>query len=167
MFLDEALIEVTGGRGGNGCVAWRREKYVPNGGPNGGDGGDGGDTVVEANSNTDTLSDYASRKRFAATAGEPGTSKNRAGHAGTDLVLFVPPGTIIVDRSDPSSPKLMADLTHPGDRVVVANGGRGGYGNTHFKTATRQAPDFAELGAPGEKRKISMELKLVADVGIG
>lgn len=166
MFLDEATIDVTGGRGGNGCVAWRREKYVPNGGPNGGDGGDGGDTVVEANSNTDTLSDYASRKRFAATAGEPGTSKNRAGHAGEDLVLFVPPGTIIIDRTDSASPKLIADLTHPGDRVVVANGGRGGYGNTHFKTATRQAPDFAELGAPGEKRKISMELKLVADVGI-
>ncbi len=166
MFLDEAVIEVTGGRGGNGCVAWRREKYVPNGGPNGGDGGDGGDTVVEANSNTDTLSDYASRKRFAAIAGEPGTSKNRAGHAGEDLVLFVPPGTIIMDRNDPQSPKLIADLTHPGDRIVVASGGRGGYGNTHFKTATRQAPDFAELGAPGEKRKISMELKLVADVGI-
>lgn len=166
MFLDEAIIDVTGGKGGNGCVAWRREKYVPNGGPYGGDGGNGGNVIIEANSNTDTLSDYASRKRFAAEAGLPGMGKDCAGHAGADRILFVPPGTMVYDLSNPSSPLLIADLMHPGERSVVAAGGRGGYGNTHFKTSTRQAPDFAELGEPGEKRSIKMELKLVADVGI-
>ncbi len=166
LFLDEATIDATGGKGGNGCVAWRREKYVPYGGPDGGDGGDGGDTIVMADPNTDTLSDYASRKRFAAKPGQPGTSKNRAGLAGEDLVLAVPPGTILYDMTDPKKPLLIADLEHTGDRVSVARGGRGGYGNTHFKTSTRQAPDFAELGEPGERKSIRMELKLVADVGI-
>lgn len=166
MFLDEAIIDVTGGKGGNGCVAWRREKYVPNGGPYGGDGGNGGNVIVEANSNTDTLSDYASRKRFAADAGLPGTGKDCAGHAGAERILAVPPGTIIYDLSNAAEPLLIADLMHPGERCVVAAGGRGGFGNTHFKTSTRQAPDFAELGEPGEKRNIKMELKLVADVGI-
>ncbi len=167
MFLDEAVVQVSGGNGGRGCVSWRREKYVPNGGPNGGDGGDGGDTVVMADSNTDTLSDFASRKRFAAKPGMPGTSKDRAGKAGEELILLVPPGTMLYDVADPSSkPKFIADLQRPGDRIVVAKGGRGGYGNTHFKTSTRQAPDFAELGEPGEKCMVKMELKLVADVGI-
>ena len=166
MFLDEAIIDTTGGKGGNGCVAWRREKYVPNGGPDGGDGGDGGDIVVVADSNTDTLSDYASKKRFAASPGLPGTGSNCAGHAGEDRLLLVPPGTMLFDVTDPKKPLLIADLQHHGDRVVAAHGGRGGYGNTHFKTSTRQAPDFAELGGPGEKRSVKMELKLVADVGI-
>ncbi len=166
MFLDEATIDVTGGKGGNGCVAWRREKYVPNGGPDGGDGGDGGNVIIEANSNTDTLSDYASKKRFAADPGLPGLGKNCAGHAGEDRILFVPPGTIILDVTDPAQPKLIADLMHPGERCIGSRGGRGGFGNTHFKTSTRQAPDFAELGEPGEKRSVKMELKLVADVGI-
>lgn len=166
MFLDEAIINVTGGKGGNGAVAWRREKYVPNGGPDGGNGGDGGDAVVIADSNTDTLSDYSSRKRFAAKAGEPGTGKNRAGAAAGDMLLPVPPGTILYDVTDPERPRLIADLSHVGDRVVVARGGRGGYGNTHFKSSTRQAPDFAELGEPGHKCLIKMDLKLVADVGV-
>ncbi len=166
MFLDEAIIHVTGGKGGNGCVAWRREKYVPNGGPDGGDGGDGGDAIAVADSNTDTLSDYASKKRFAAEAGLPGTGGNCAGHAGVDRLLLVPPGTIIYDLTDAKKPLLIADLQHHGDRTVLARGGRGGYGNTHFKTSVRQAPDFAELGEPGEKKSVKMELKLVADIGI-
>ncbi len=166
MFLDEATIDVSGGKGGNGCVAWRREKYVPNGGPDGGDGGDGGDVVVIADPNTDTLSDYASRKRFAATAGEPGTGKNCAGHMGKDLILHVPPGTMVYESGEGQKPRLLADLQHSGDRIIAAHGGRGGYGNTHFKTSTRQAPDFAELGGPGQKKSVKFELKLVADAGI-
>ena len=166
MFLDEAIIDASGGKGGDGCVAWRREKYVPNGGPYGGDGGDGGDIVAIADSNTDTLSDYASKKRFAAKPGEPGTGKNCAGLAGEDRLLAVPPGTILFDMSIPTKPRIIADLKHHGDRIVIAAGGRGGFGNSHFKTSTRQAPDFAELGAPGDRRKVKMELKLVADVGI-
>lgn len=166
MFLDEVTIKVSGGKGGNGCVAWRREKYVPNGGPDGGDGGDGGDLVAIADPNTDTLSDYTSTKRFSAKDGEQGTGKNRAGHSGEDRLLPVPPGTMLLDVTDPAHPILVADLSHVGDRIVIARGGRGGYGNSHFKTSTRQAPDFAELGGPGEKRTIKMELKMVADIGI-
>jgi GTP-binding protein len=165
MFLDEATIQVQGGNGGKGCVSWRREKGEPHGGPNGGDGGNGGDAVFIADSNTDTLSDYVSRKRFQAKNGEPGRGKNCAGKYAEDLLLPVPPGTVLYDVSK-EKPVLIADLPAHGDRVVVAHGGRGGYGNAHFKSSTRQAPDFAELGEPGEKRMIRMELKLVGDVGI-
>lgn len=165
MFLDEAIIDVSGGNGGKGSVAWRREKYVPNGGPDGGDGGDGGNLVVMADTNTDTLSDYTSRKRFQAKHGGPGLGKNCAGASGDDVILRVPPGTILYDVTD-GKEVLLADLQNKGDQMIVAHGGRGGFGNTHFKSSTRQAPDFAELGEPGQKRKIKMELKLVADIGI-
>ncbi len=165
MFLDEANIDVRGGSGGKGCLAWRREKYVAKGGPSGGDGGLGGHVVLMANSNTDTLSDFASRKRFEADAGTAGGGNNRGGKDGEDLVLFVPPGTTVTDKTE-GVDELVADLRHHGDTVVIARGGRGGFGNAHFATSTRQRPDFAELGEPGEHRAIKLELKLVADVGI-
>jgi GTP-binding protein len=165
MFLDEAIIDVRGGSGGKGCLAWRREKYVAKGGPSGGDGGLGGHVVLMANSNTDTLSDFASRKRFEAEAGTNGGGQNRGGKDGEDLVLSVPPGTAVIDMTDGAN-AVLADLQHHGDTLVVARGGRGGYGNAHFATSTRQRPDFAELGEPGEHLKIKLELKLVADVGI-
>lgn len=167
MFLDEATIDVSGGAGGRGCVSWRREKYEPKGGPDGGDGGRGGDIVIIADANTDTLSDFTSRKRFEADKGHFGSGKNRHGRDGEDRILKVPPGTIIHDLSEDGSVRsVIADLRHDGDQVIAAQGGRGGYGNAHFVSSTRQRPDFAELGEPGEHRKLTLELKLVADVGI-
>lgn len=165
MFVDCVTIDISAGDGGKGCVAWRREKFVPMGGPDGGDGGRGGNVVLEASSNTDTLSEYASKKRFRAKNGEPGSGKKKNGAASPDLVLLVPPGTSVTDVTR-ETPIVLADLVQPGDRIVVADGGRGGYGNAHFTTSTRQAPDFAELGEPGEKKRVTLELKLVADVGI-
>ncbi len=168
MFLDEAKIEVFGGDGGAGAVSWRREKYVPKGGPDGGTGGFGGDIVFLADPNTDTLTNFSSRKKFEAEKGIFGGGGNRAGRAAEDLILSVPPGTTIteVDPEDPSKTVLVADLRYPGERVVAAKGGRGGFGNGHFVSSTRQRPDFAELGEPGEHKFLKLELKLVADVGI-
>ncbi len=169
MFLDEAIIEVTGGDGGRGCVSWRREKFVPMGGPDGGNGGKGGDIILMADENTDTLSNFSSRKRFEAEKGRFGSGKNKAGRAAEDRVLLVPPGTYVWELPSEEGVKektLIADLAHHGDRIVVARGGRGGYGNSHFVSSTRQHPDFAELGEPGEHKDIQLELKLVADVGI-
>ncbi|UPA22031.1 GTPase ObgE [Candidatus Peribacteria bacterium] len=168
MFLDEAKIEVSGGDGGDGCVSWRREKYVPKGGPDGGNGGRGGNVVFVADSNTDTLSDFASRKRFEAEKGGFGRGAHKAGKAAEDLILAVPPGTTVseVDPTDPTKRILIGDLRVVGDQLVAAAGGRGGFGNGHFLSSTRQRPDFAELGEPGEHRFMILELKLVADVGI-
>lgn len=166
MFLDHATIEVSGGNGGKGCVAWRREKYVPNGGPDGGNGGRGGNIVIQADPNTDTLSDYSSRKKFKAKDGDPGTGKSCAGLDGEDVILSVPPGTMVYDLENEVRPRLIADLQATGDQLIAGHGGKGGFGNAHFKTSTRQAPDFAELGEPGERRRVKLELKLVADIGI-
>jgi len=163
MFLDEATISVTGGNGGNGCVSWRHEKYIPMGGPEGGNGGRGGDVIIEANANTDTLSDFNAKKRFSAEPGGPGRGRQCHGRDGTDLILFVPPGTIV---SDAASKEVLADLHAPGDRVSVAEGGRGGFGNAHFKSSVRRKPDFAEKGEPGSHRGVKLDLKLVADAGI-
>jgi len=163
MFLDEATISVIGGKGGDGRVSWRREKFIPKGGPSGGDGGRGGSVILVADDNTDTLSDFASRKRFAAEDGQGGMVKDCHGRDGTDLLLKVPPGTI-VHHAD--TKEVLADLRAHGDRVTVALGGRGGFGNAHFKSSTRRKPDFAERGDPGEKHLIKLDLKLVADVGI-
>lgn len=165
MFLDEATIDVRGGSGGKGIVAWRREKYVPMGGPSGGNGGVGGNVMLVANANTDTLSNFSSRKRFEAESGKPGGGNTKGGRDAEDLILYVPPGTTVSDVSG-QKPELLADLRHHGDTLVVAHGGRGGFGNEHFKSSTRQHPDFAELGEPGEQKNILLELKLVADVGI-
>jgi GTP-binding protein len=161
MFQDEAKITVIGGPGGNGCVSWRREKYISRGGPNGGDGGKGGSIYIQADPNTDTLSDYRSVKKFTAERGGHGEGTNKHGKNGDDLLLVVPPGTQIKDGDT-----VIADLKEEGEEVVVVRGGRGGYGNAHFKGPTRQRPDFAEKGEPGSTREISLELKLVADVGI-
>lgn len=166
MFLDEATITVRGGNGGSGCVSWRREKYEPMGGPSGGDGGDGGAVWIVANDNTDTLSAFASRKKFAAPNGEAGSGGQRGGKGGEDLRLFVPPGTLMYEGGTTEKRECIADLAVHGDCVCVARGGRGGYGNSHFKSSVRQAPDFAELGEPGEEMTITLELKLVADIGI-
>lgn len=163
MFLDEATISVTGGNGGNGCVSWRHEKYVPKGGPDGGNGGRGGDVILMADPNTDTLSDFAAKKRFSAEAGGSGRGKKCHGRDGAERVLTVPPGTIVTDAK---SGAVLADLSQVGDRVTVSTGGRGGFGNAHFKSSVRRKPDFAEKGEPGEHRVVKLDLKLVADVGI-
>ena len=161
MFQDEAVITVTGGSGGNGCISWHREKYVPRGGPDGGNGGRGGNIYIRADSNTDTLSDYRSTKNFKAEHGDAGAKNNQYGKAGDDLLLIVPPGTQVREEDT-----IIADLMHEDDEVIIVRGGRGGYGNTHFKSSTRQRPDFAEKGEPGEHKELTLELKLVADVGI-
>lgn len=168
MFLDEAIISVKGGAGGRGCVAFRHDKYEEKGGPFGGDGGDGGSVIILADENTDTLSVYASKKKFEADKGGFGLGKQCNGKAAEDLFLRVPPGTqvSIADPSDPEKFQVLADLHDNGDQVLVAKGGRGGYGNAHFKSSTRQAPDFAELGEPGESKILKLDLKLVADIGI-
>ncbi len=168
MFLDEATIEITGGNGGPGCVSWRREKYVPMGGPNGGDGGRGGDVFIVADENTDTLSAFASRKKFEAKKGQFGMGQNCGGKDGDDITLLVPPGTVVTEMasSDAEDGEVIGELMRHGDRLLAAEGGRGGFGNAHFKSSVRQRPDFAELGEPGEKKLLKLELKLVADVGI-
>ena len=161
MFLDEAVITVSGGNGGHGCVSWRREKYVAKGGPDGGNGGNGGNVYLQADSNTDTLSSFRSKKKFSAENGNPGSGKNKYGRDGEDRILNVPPGTIVNQHGN-----IIADLKKDGDQVLLARGGRGVYGNAHFASSTRQRPDFAEKGEPGETHTLSLELKLVADVGI-
>ncbi len=163
MFLDEVTISVKAGDGGNGIVAFRREKYVPFGGPAGGDGGKGGDVVLVVNPRLNTLSNFQHKHHFKAGKGANGGNFNRTGASGADLELEVAPGTIARDTATGST---IADLTLLGQRVVVAHGGRGGRGNARFKSSTNQAPRVAEKGAPGEEHWISLELKLIADVGI-
>lgn len=163
-FIDEATIEVAGGRGGDGVVAWRREKYVPKGGPAGGDGGRGGDVVLEATPELSTLIEFRFKKSFAAEDGKPGSTSNKSGRSADDLVVGVPTGTLLYRVQE--TERLLADLSEPGERIVVAKGGRGGLGNQHFATASRQAPRFAERGEPAESAILRLELKLLADCGI-
>lgn len=163
MFVDEAKIHVKGGDGGAGCKSFRREAHVPRGGPDGGDGGRGGDVLVQADPGLSTLLDFHYKRHFKAQRGQHGKGSDRDGAAGEDLVLKVPLGTVVRDAE---SGEVIADLTHPGQRAVVAEGGRGGRGNTHFTTPTRRAPAFAELGEPAEERWIAVELKLLADVAL-
>jgi GTP-binding protein len=163
MFIDEAVIEVEAGAGGNGCVSFRREKYVPRGGPDGGDGGRGGDVVLIADESLNTLLDYHYRTRYKAENGQHGEGGNRKGRNGKSLLLRVPVGTLVYDADTNT---LLADLSRAGQRFVVARGGKGGRGNAAFATSTHQAPRFAEKGLPGEKRRLRLELKLLADVGI-
>jgi len=164
-FIDEATIAVVGGRGGDGVVAWRREKYVPKGGPAGGDGGRGGDVLLEATSDLSTLIDFRFKKTFAAEDGKAGSTSNKSGRSATDLVVAVPVGTLAF-RIEDDAQRLLADLSTPGERVRVAKGGRGGLGNQHFATASRQAPRFSERGEPAESATLRLELKLLADCGI-
>jgi GTP-binding protein len=163
MFIDEAKINVKGGNGGAGCKSFRREKYRPRMGPDGGDGGRGGDVVVEADPSLSTLMDFHRQIHYKAQRGTHGKGSDRDGAEGDDLVVKVPVGTIVRDAGGGA---LMADLTHPGQAVVVARGGRGGRGNTNFVTPTRRAPAFAELGEPAEERWITLELKLLADAAL-
>jgi GTP-binding protein len=163
MFVDQADIEVAAGDGGRGCVSFRKEKYVPEGGPDGGDGGDGGSVFLRATEGVDTLLDMVGRHHWRATRGDNGKGKKQAGSDGEDLVIRVPPGTLVYDRT---SGLLIADLKAPGQEVRVAKGGRGGKGNIHFTTPVRQAPDFAEPGQKGQIRGLHLELRLIADVGV-
>src|ERR1700741_3233566 len=163
MFVDEAKILIKAGDGGNGCVAFRREKYVPRGGPSGGDGGNGGSIYLEANPNDNTLLRYRYNREFKADRGRHGEGSNCTGHSGEDLILQVPGGTLaFADRRG----ETMADLATPGQRVLVAHGGRGGRGNQHFAKPWHQAPREHEDGFPGEERHLRLELKLLADVGL-
>ncbi|GIX46800.1 MAG: GTPase Obg [Candidatus Tectimicrobiota bacterium] len=163
MFVDIVKIFVRGGRGGDGCVSFRREKYVPRGGPDGGDGGDGGDVVVQSDDRLHTLLDLRYHTYNLAGRGEHGKGKNQHGKRGADLVIRVPPGTVLRDAH---SGELLGDLQRHGERVVVARGGRGGLGNARFATATNRAPRQATRGAAGEERWLLVELKLIADVGL-
>ena len=162
-FIDRAKIYVKGGRGGDGIVAFLREKYRPKGGPAGGDGGKGGDVVLVATSSKHTLLDFKYKRHFKAERGEHGKGKNQKGRDGSDLLIYVPVGTIVRDAE---SNEVLCDLTEEGQRCVVARGGRGGRGNAHFATPTNQAPRYAEPGEEGEERWVILELKLIADVGI-
>jgi len=163
MFIDQAKITARSGKGGDGAVAFRREKFVPRGGPDGGDGGRGGDVILLAQERVHTLLRFRYERHFAAGNGGDGSGNNRSGKKGQDVTIFVPPGTVIYDE-DGTEP--LADLARPGMSVVIAHGGRGGRGNAHFATPVRQTPRFAEKGVPGEEYALRLELKLLADVGL-
>ena len=163
MFIDKAKIFIKAGDGGDGRISFRREKYVPNGGPDGGDGGDGGDVVFVVDENMRTLMDFRYKRKHIAENGEMGGVNNSSGKSAEELVIKVPAGTMLRDAE---SGALLGDLKNPGDRVVVARGGKGGKGNQHFATPTRQAPRFAQPGEKGLERWLEMELKLLADVGL-
>jgi GTP-binding protein len=163
VFIDEAEITVASGDGGNGCVAFRREKFVPRGGPSGGDGGNGGDVYAEANPSLNTLYPLRHQTHYRAGRGQHGLGSNCHGKRGEDLVLDLPIGSIVRDSE---TGEIVADLVEPGQRILVAKGGNGGWGNQHFATSTRQAPRFAKSGLPGQVRRLSIELKLLAEVAI-
>ncbi|MFU0825355.1 GTPase ObgE [Clostridium sp.] len=163
MFIDTAKIFVKSGDGGDGAISFRREKYVPLGGPDGGDGGNGGSVILVADRNLTTLLDFTYRRKYVAEKGQNGSGSKSSGKKGEDLYIKVPMGTVVRDTK---TNKIMADLSHDGDSCVVARGGKGGKGNYHFATPTRQAPNFAEPGMPGEEREITLEIKLLADVGL-
>jgi GTP-binding protein len=162
-FLDSAKVYVRSGDGGNGCVSFRREKFIEFGGPNGGDGGKGGDVIVKCVANLNTLLDFRYQQHFKAKKGGNGMGQNRTGARGADVVLKVPPGTQILDEDGET---LIADLTEPGQRFVLLKGGNGGFGNAKFKTSTNQAPRHANPGQPGEEMYIWLRLKLIGDAGI-
>ncbi len=163
MFVDEVLVFVKAGDGGRGCISFRREKYVPRGGPDGGDGGHGGSVILEADPGLTTLLDFRYRRHYAAAGGEHGMGSNKHGATALDLVLRVPVGTVVRERD---TGLLLGELTRNGQRLVVARAGRGGRGNAHFATSTQRAPRIAEPGGSGEERWLSLELKLLADVGV-
>jgi len=162
-FLDEAKVYIASGAGGNGCVSFRREKFIEFGGPNGGDGGKGGNVVVEAVDGLNTLIDYRYQQHFKAQRGGNGMGKDRAGANGKDVILKVPVGTQVYEEDGET---LIADLTKLGERVTIAKGGNGGFGNAHFKSSTNRAPRHANPGQPGEERTIRLRLKLIADAGL-
>jgi GTPase len=162
-FIDEAIITVQSGDGGRGCVSFRREKFIPRGGPNGGDGGRGGDVILKASSGRRTLYQFRFNKLFKAKNGAPGLGNNKAGKYGQDLTIEIPSGTII---SNSETGEILKDFTSSADTYVIATGGRGGQGNARFKSSTNRTPRFAQPGEPGEALSLNLELKLIADVGI-
>ena len=162
-FVDEASIKVQAGKGGNGCLSFRREKFVPRGGPDGGDGGDGGSVIMEADDNLNTLVDFRFERSFRAESGEQGRGRNCTGRSGVDLVLKVPVGTTILDED---SGEILGDLASHGQRLVVAQGGWHGLGNTRFKSSVNRAPRQTTEGTEGERRNLKLELKVLADVGL-
>jgi len=162
-FLDEAKVYIASGAGGNGCIAFRREKFIEFGGPNGGDGGNGGDVVVEAVNGLNTLIDYRYQQHFKAQRGGNGMGKDRAGANGKDVILKVPIGTQVYEEDGET---LIADLTEVGQCITISRGGNGGFGNAHFKSSTNRAPRHANPGQPGEERTIRLRLKLIADAGL-
>jgi GTP-binding protein len=163
MFIDEAIIKVISGKGGDGIVHFRREKFVPRGGPDGGDGGRGGDVILEVKKTMNTLSAFQHRRRYKAEDGRPGGGNNKTGRSGDDLIINVPPGTSVYDETNGD---LVGDLVSPGDRLVIAKGGRGGRGNSRFANSRNQAPRIAEKGEPVTERELRLELRLIADIGI-
>jgi len=163
MFVDTAKIFVEAGRGGSGCVSFRREKFVPKGGPDGGNGGHGGSVILEVNGNLRTLLDFQHRKHFRATRGEHGKGANKTGHDGNDVTILVPPGTVVRDAE---TQQVLADMVTLGERIVIARGGRGGRGNASYVSSTHQAPREWEPGELGESRWLILELKLLADAGL-
>ncbi len=163
MFVDRVTIEVQGGRGGNGCVSFRREKYVPHGGPDGGDGGDGGSVIIVAKNGVNNLAALAHHRFWRAESGAPGSGSDKKGASADDLVIEVPPGTLVIDDR---AGFTLKDLAHDGEQVVAARAGGGGKGNAHFKTAVNRAPRTATPGGEGERRQLVLELKVIADVGL-
>ncbi|CBH24292.1 GTPase ObgE [Salinibacter ruber] len=161
-FLDQVDLRVSSGDGGKGVVAWRREKYVPKGGPSGGDGGDGGSVYVEADENLYTLMDLSHNTQVFAEDGEPGGRREQTGASGEDKVIRVPPGTVVKKQTG----EILGEVVEPGQRICVAEGGQGGRGNAFFKSSTNQAPRESQPGEPGEERDLTFELKLMADVGL-
>src|SRR5258706_3467731 len=163
MFIDEAKIRIKAGDGGNGCMAFRREKFVPRGGPSGGDGGKGGDIIMESSERHNTLVHFRFNPEYNAQRGRHGEGSQRTGREGADIILKVPVGTIVYDHD---SVERLHDFSRPDERLVIARGGRGGRGNQHFATPTHQAPRECEPGRPGEELHLRLELKLLADVGL-
>ncbi len=162
-FIDEAIITVRSGHGGSGCVSFRREKYIPRGGPDGGNGGDGGNIIFQTDPGKRTLTDFKTKKFFAAQNGAPGKGPQQTGKNGRNTIIPVPPGTII---SDADAEEIIADMVRPDASLTLLKGGRGGKGNKHFTTSTNRSPKFAQPGEPGQTLKIKLELKILADIGI-
>jgi GTP-binding protein len=163
MFIDRAVVRIEAGTGGSGCMSFRREHRVPMGGPDGGDGGRGGDVIVRGDSNLATLLDYTYRDRWEAERGDHGKGANKTGHSGADVILPVPPGTVLRDAE---TKELIGEILESGDEIIVAKGGRGGKGNAFFQTSTHQAPREWQPGEEGQVRTVELELKLIADVGL-
>ncbi|MCQ4635824.1 GTPase ObgE [Anaerovorax odorimutans] len=163
MFVDRAKIMIRSGKGGNGAVSFRREPYVPEGGPDGGDGGKGGDVVFQADGSLRTLMDFRYKRKYEAENGQDGMKKKKFGRDGNDLIIKVPPGTVVIDEE---TGLVMKDLVNDGDSFVAAKGGKGGKGNVHYKNSVRQAPNFAEAGGFAKERSVILEMKLIADVGL-
>ena len=165
MFIDQVEIHVTSGKGGDGVVHFRKEKYVPRGGPDGGDGGRGGNVIFEVKTTMNTFH-FRQKERFKAQDGRPGAKQNMTGRSGEDLIIHVPPGTVIFEIQEDESLALLGDLTQPGQRLTVCKGGRGGRGNTRFKSSVNQVPRTAEKGEPAQEKRLKLELKLLADIGL-